>query len=173
MLQHDEGSNCGNLGSTGGKGRYLMFPQATDEVRENNDKLSPCSIRHISSILQLKKDECFVGEKQKEPCMFRPNVHTVWISVEIITNVLTFRGCGCLCLRVYLCVHGFSFFASQRSAHLWEPDCGGRWGVWYWSQWYRPLLLQCQTACSSPVSPQTREGLQVPNTTRVTITTLM
>lgn len=65
MLQHDEGSNCGNLGSTGGKGRYLMFPHATDEVRENNDKFSPCSIQHISKILKLKKDECFVGEKEK------------------------------------------------------------------------------------------------------------
>ncbi|XP_029683606.1 disintegrin and metalloproteinase domain-containing protein 10 isoform X1 [Takifugu rubripes] len=57
---HDEGSNCGNLGSNGGKGRYLMFPHASDGVRENNDKLSPCSIDHISQLLQLKKDECFV-----------------------------------------------------------------------------------------------------------------
>ncbi|XP_034387667.1 disintegrin and metalloproteinase domain-containing protein 10 [Cyclopterus lumpus] len=57
---HDEGSNCGNLGSSGGKGRYLMFPQATDEVRENNDKLSSCSIEHISKVLELKKDDCFV-----------------------------------------------------------------------------------------------------------------
>ena len=59
--QHDEGSNCGNLGSTGGKGRFLMFPQATNEVLENSNKLSPCSIKHISKILQLKKDNCFVG----------------------------------------------------------------------------------------------------------------
>lgn len=65
MFQHDEGSNCGNLGSTGGKGRYLMFPHASGEVRENNDKFSPCSIKHISSILKLKKDDCFVGEKEK------------------------------------------------------------------------------------------------------------
>lgn len=57
---HDEGSNCGNLGSSVGKGRYLMFPHATDEVRENNDKFSPCSIKHISKILNLKKDDCFV-----------------------------------------------------------------------------------------------------------------
>ncbi|XP_038571904.1 disintegrin and metalloproteinase domain-containing protein 10 isoform X2 [Micropterus salmoides] len=61
---HDEGSNCGNLGSTGGKGRYLMFPHATDEVRENNDKFSPCSIKHISRILKLKKDDCFVVSDQ-------------------------------------------------------------------------------------------------------------
>ena len=61
VFQHDEGSNCGNLGSTGGKGRYLMFPHATDEVRENNDKFSPCSIKHISKILKQKKDDCFVG----------------------------------------------------------------------------------------------------------------
>ncbi|XP_075879064.1 disintegrin and metalloproteinase domain-containing protein 10 isoform X2 [Nelusetta ayraudi] len=56
---HDEGTNCGDLGSAGGKGRYLMFPQATDGTRENNDKFSPCSVKHISNILQLKKDECF------------------------------------------------------------------------------------------------------------------
>uniref|UniRef100_A0A8D0CU32 Si:ch1073-396h14.1 n=1 Tax=Sander lucioperca TaxID=283035 RepID=A0A8D0CU32_SANLU len=61
---HDEGSNCGNLGSSSGKGRYLMFPHATDEVRENNDKLSPCSIKHISKILKLKKDDCFVVSDQ-------------------------------------------------------------------------------------------------------------
>lgn len=65
LLQHDEGSNCGDLGSAGGKGRYLMFPQATDEVRENNDKFSPCSIKHISEILRLKKDECFQGETEE------------------------------------------------------------------------------------------------------------
>lgn len=65
VFQHDEGSNCGSLGSTGGKGRYLMFPHATDEVRENNDKFSPCSIEHISKILNLKKDNCFVGEIKK------------------------------------------------------------------------------------------------------------
>uniref|UniRef100_A0A665VDG7 ADAM10 endopeptidase n=1 Tax=Echeneis naucrates TaxID=173247 RepID=A0A665VDG7_ECHNA len=87
---HDEGSNCGDLGSTSGKGRYLMFPQATDEVRENNDKLSHCSITHISAILELKKDDCFVvsdrpicgnqiveedeecdvGHNDKDPCCY-------------------------------------------------------------------------------------------------------
>ncbi|XP_070688579.1 disintegrin and metalloproteinase domain-containing protein 10 [Pempheris klunzingeri] len=60
---HDEGSNCRNLGSTGGKGRYLMFPHA-GEVRENKDKFSPCSIKHISKILNLKKDDCFVVSDQ-------------------------------------------------------------------------------------------------------------
>lgn len=62
VFQHDEGSNCGNIGSNGGKGRYLMFPHASDGMRENNDKLSLCSIDHISELLKLKKDECFVGE---------------------------------------------------------------------------------------------------------------
>ncbi|KAG7513552.1 disintegrin and metalloproteinase domain-containing protein 10-like [Solea senegalensis] len=61
---HDEGSNCGNLGSAGGKGKYLMFPQATDGVRENNDKFSHCSIKHISKTLRLKKDDCFVVSDQ-------------------------------------------------------------------------------------------------------------
>lgn len=66
VWQHDEGSNCGNLGSPGGKGRYLMFPHATEEVRENNDKLSSCSIKHISDLLNVKKDDCFIGERQNE-----------------------------------------------------------------------------------------------------------
>ncbi|XP_040896880.1 disintegrin and metalloproteinase domain-containing protein 10 [Toxotes jaculatrix] len=61
---HDEDSNCGDLGSSGGKGRYLMFPHATDEVRENNDRFSPCSIKHISEILKTKKDDCFVVSDQ-------------------------------------------------------------------------------------------------------------
>ncbi|XP_055077278.1 disintegrin and metalloproteinase domain-containing protein 10 [Periophthalmus magnuspinnatus] len=61
---HDEGSNCGNLGSSGGKGRFLMFPHASDEVRENNDKFSPCSIKRISKVLNLKKDNCFVVSDQ-------------------------------------------------------------------------------------------------------------
>lgn len=65
VFQHDEGSNCGSLGSAGGKGRYLMFPHATDEVRDNNDKFSPCSIKHISDTLKLKKDSCFVGENKE------------------------------------------------------------------------------------------------------------
>ncbi|KAJ4943675.1 hypothetical protein JOQ06_006173 [Pogonophryne albipinna] len=61
---HDEGSNCGNLGSSGGKGRFLMFPHATDEVRENNEKFSPCSVKHIAKVLKLKKDDCFVVSDQ-------------------------------------------------------------------------------------------------------------
>ncbi|KAJ8277378.1 hypothetical protein GJAV_G00074520 [Gymnothorax javanicus] len=61
---HDEGKNCGNLGSTGGKGRFLMFPHATDEVQENNDKLSHCSVDFISSLLKIKKDDCFVHSDQ-------------------------------------------------------------------------------------------------------------
>lgn len=86
VLQHDEGSNCGNLGSTGGKGRYLMFPQATSEVRENNDRLSPCSIQHISKVLRLKKDDCFVGEKERA----RTNVddkYCVLISQDVLVCV--------------------------------------------------------------------------------------
>ncbi|XP_024134861.2 disintegrin and metalloproteinase domain-containing protein 10 [Oryzias melastigma] len=61
---HDEGVNCGDLGSNEGKGRYLMFPHATDEVRENSDKFSPCSIERISSILKQKKDDCFEVSNQ-------------------------------------------------------------------------------------------------------------
>ncbi|MBN3317117.1 ADA10 protein, partial [Atractosteus spatula] len=57
---HDEGSNCGELGSLDGKGRYLMFPQASHDRQENNDKFSPCSIQLISKLLRAKKDQCFV-----------------------------------------------------------------------------------------------------------------
>nr|XP_006640054.2 PREDICTED: disintegrin and metalloproteinase domain-containing protein 10-like [Lepisosteus oculatus] len=57
---HDEGSNCGELGSLDGKGRYLMFPQASNDRQENNDKFSPCSIQLISKLLRAKKDQCFV-----------------------------------------------------------------------------------------------------------------
>ncbi|XP_013869658.1 disintegrin and metalloproteinase domain-containing protein 10 [Austrofundulus limnaeus] len=58
---HDEGSNCGDLGD---KGQYLMFPYATNEVHDNNEKFSSCSIKHISKILRLKKDICFVVSDQ-------------------------------------------------------------------------------------------------------------
>ncbi|KAJ8374660.1 hypothetical protein SKAU_G00052400 [Synaphobranchus kaupii] len=61
---HDEGKDCGNMGSSGGKGRFLMFPHATNEVQENNDKFSPCSIKFISHLLKIKKDECFVDSDQ-------------------------------------------------------------------------------------------------------------
>ncbi|KAL1023097.1 hypothetical protein UPYG_G00036370 [Umbra pygmaea] len=92
---HDEGLNCGDLGSSGGKGRYLMFPQATNEFRENNDKFSPCSIKQISQVLQMKKDDCFVvsdqpicgnqiveegeecdvGQNDADPCCHSANEH--------------------------------------------------------------------------------------------------
>ncbi|KAJ7993144.1 hypothetical protein DPEC_G00269380 [Dallia pectoralis] len=61
---HDEGSNCGDLGSSEGNGRFLMFPQASNEVRENNHKLSPCSVNQISQVLKVKKDDCFVVSDQ-------------------------------------------------------------------------------------------------------------
>ncbi|MBN3309742.1 ADA10 protein, partial [Amia calva] len=57
---HDEGENCGDLGSSGGNGRYLMFPYASNNRQENNEKFSPCSIKLISRILRMKKDLCFV-----------------------------------------------------------------------------------------------------------------
>ncbi|KAI5609866.1 disintegrin and metalloproteinase domain-containing protein 10 isoform X1 [Silurus asotus] len=58
---HDEGSDCGDLGVTEGKGYFLMFPHAANEVKENTDRFSPCSLRHMSRLLKLKKDRCFVG----------------------------------------------------------------------------------------------------------------
>ncbi|KAM6962555.1 disintegrin and metalloproteinase domain-containing protein 10 [Aplochiton taeniatus] len=61
---HDEADNCGDLGSSNGKGRFLMFPEATNEVRENNYKLSPCTITSISKLLRTKKDSCFIVSDQ-------------------------------------------------------------------------------------------------------------
>ena len=63
-----------------------MFPQATDEVRENNEKLSHCSIRRISKILNLKKDECFEGEEEEDLrtwfCRCGSNVYTDHLSLS-------------------------------------------------------------------------------------------
>ncbi|XP_060738686.1 disintegrin and metalloproteinase domain-containing protein 10 [Tachysurus vachellii] len=61
---HDEGSDCGDLGVTEGKGYFLMFPHAADEVKENTDRFSPCSLRHMSRLLKIKKDNCFVVSNQ-------------------------------------------------------------------------------------------------------------
>ncbi|MCJ8737630.1 hypothetical protein PDJAM_G00026370 [Pangasius djambal] len=61
---HDEGSDCGGLGITEGKGHFLMFPHAADEVKENSDRFSPCSLRHMSRLLKIKKDKCFVVSDQ-------------------------------------------------------------------------------------------------------------
>ncbi|XP_051551022.1 disintegrin and metalloproteinase domain-containing protein 10 [Myxocyprinus asiaticus] len=61
---HDQGSDCGDLEITGGKGRFLMFPQATYKIEENSDRFSPCSLRHMSRILTIKKDKCFVVSQQ-------------------------------------------------------------------------------------------------------------
>ncbi|XP_066503317.1 disintegrin and metalloproteinase domain-containing protein 10 [Hoplias malabaricus] len=61
---HDEGLDCGGLEITEGKGRFLMFPHATDKIHENTDRFSPCSLRHISRLLNVKKDRCFVVSDQ-------------------------------------------------------------------------------------------------------------
>lgn len=121
VFQHDEGANCGNLGSDVGKGRYLMFPYATDGARENNDKFSPCSIKHVSNILKLKKDDCFTGEEE--------------ISVSCILFTLCTSCCSLqaisVCVYLLMCLSACLFIlGSQWSAHLWKPDHRGRWGVW-------------------------------------------
>ncbi|KAL4658865.1 disintegrin and metalloproteinase domain-containing protein 10-like [Arapaima gigas] len=61
---HDSDLSCGDMGSTKGKGMYLMFHYATSGFQENNDKFSPCSIKHISQLLKVKKDNCFVVSDQ-------------------------------------------------------------------------------------------------------------
>uniref|UniRef100_A0A671SJB7 ADAM10 endopeptidase n=1 Tax=Sinocyclocheilus anshuiensis TaxID=1608454 RepID=A0A671SJB7_9TELE len=87
---HDEGSDCGGLEITGDKGRFLMFPQASYKIEENSNKFSPCSLRHMSRILNIKKDKCFavsehpicgnriveegeecdVGHDESDPCCY-------------------------------------------------------------------------------------------------------
>ncbi|XP_056614285.1 disintegrin and metalloproteinase domain-containing protein 10 [Triplophysa dalaica] len=61
---HDEGRNCGDPEVTKGKGWFLMYPQATAKIEENTDRFSPCSLRHMSNILKIKKDNCFVVSDQ-------------------------------------------------------------------------------------------------------------
>lgn len=61
---HDEGTNCGDLEVTGGKGRFLMFPKAASRIEENSDKFSPCSLQRMSLLLNDKKDKCFVDSDQ-------------------------------------------------------------------------------------------------------------
>lgn len=141
VFQHDEGTNCGDLGSNGGKGRYLMFPHATDEVRENNDKFSPCSIKHISKILRVKKDICFVGRRA---CI-----------LSGVGGGATDLQCALVTVHIYTCLlPALCWPLSQWPAHLWKPDCRGRRGMWWRSQRHRPLLLQRKRACRSPVYPE-------------------
>lgn len=79
-----------------------MFPHATDEVRENNDKFSPCSIKHISKILTLKKDDCFVGEgPTSDKCCFLQSLHRALVTVN---QDCDFQGV-CLIYCVYLHVY--------------------------------------------------------------------
>ncbi|TRZ01190.1 hypothetical protein DNTS_035506 [Danionella cerebrum] len=92
---HDEGSDCGDLKITGGKGRFLMFPHATYKFEENSDKFSQCSLNHMSDVLTEKKDKCFVvaeqpicgnrivedgeecdvGHNESDPCCFSSKEH--------------------------------------------------------------------------------------------------
>ncbi|XP_043079162.1 disintegrin and metalloproteinase domain-containing protein 10 [Puntigrus tetrazona] len=57
---HDESSDCEGQEITDDKGKFLMFPQASYKIEENSDKFSPCSLLHMSHILNIKKDKCFV-----------------------------------------------------------------------------------------------------------------
>ncbi|XP_067824096.1 disintegrin and metalloproteinase domain-containing protein 10 isoform X3 [Heptranchias perlo] len=64
---HDEGEECippESSNSQRNAGNFLMFPYASDGHEYNNDKLSPCTIRHISKILRAKKDRCFEDSKR-------------------------------------------------------------------------------------------------------------
>ncbi|XP_072100121.1 disintegrin and metalloproteinase domain-containing protein 10 isoform X1 [Mobula birostris] len=93
---HDEGEECippESSDSQSSGGNYLMFPFASNGLEYNNDKLSPCTIRHISKVLLEKKDQCFeesgrpicgnqlveegeecdVGDSTNDPCCYGAN----------------------------------------------------------------------------------------------------
>uniref|UniRef100_UPI00398F8966 disintegrin and metalloproteinase domain-containing protein 10 n=1 Tax=Pristiophorus japonicus TaxID=55135 RepID=UPI00398F8966 len=64
---HDKGEECippESSGSRRNAGNFLMFPYASDGDEYNNDRLSPCTIRHVSKILMAKKDQCFEDSKR-------------------------------------------------------------------------------------------------------------
>ncbi|XP_067872028.1 disintegrin and metalloproteinase domain-containing protein 10-like [Heterodontus francisci] len=64
---HDEGEECipsESSSSQRNAGNFLMFPYASDGHEYNNDRLSPCTIRHVSKILMAKKDQCFEDSKR-------------------------------------------------------------------------------------------------------------
>uniref|UniRef100_A0A672QHR1 ADAM10 endopeptidase n=1 Tax=Sinocyclocheilus grahami TaxID=75366 RepID=A0A672QHR1_SINGR len=88
---HDEGSDCGGLEITDGKGRFLMFPQASYKIEENSDKFSPCSLRQMSKLTDRRctcfvlsvseqpicgnriveeGEECDVGHNESDPCCY-------------------------------------------------------------------------------------------------------
>ncbi|RXM92180.1 Disintegrin and metalloproteinase domain-containing protein 10 [Acipenser ruthenus] len=58
-LHHDEKGECEASTPTGGQGNFLMFPYASEGNQGNNDRFSPCSVKHISKLLRIKKDKCF------------------------------------------------------------------------------------------------------------------
>ncbi|XP_075060830.1 disintegrin and metalloproteinase domain-containing protein 10-like isoform X2 [Mixophyes fleayi] len=64
---HDESKDCAKFSVIDPNGNYLMFPKAMDGNQYNNDKLSPCSIHYIGSLLKVKKDQCFI-ESDKPIC---------------------------------------------------------------------------------------------------------
>ncbi|KAM5194678.1 disintegrin and metalloproteinase domain-containing protein 10-like isoform 2-T2 [Mantella aurantiaca] len=64
---HDEDTECAKFTVSSPYGNYLMYPRAVDGNQYNNDKFSPCSIHYISSLLKIKKDQCFV-ESDRPTC---------------------------------------------------------------------------------------------------------
>lgn len=64
---HDGDTECAKYAVNSPYGNYLMFPRAVDGNQYNNDKFSACSIKYISSLLQIKKDQCFV-ESDRPTC---------------------------------------------------------------------------------------------------------
>jgi len=60
---HDSGKECtpgeGNKFSLRSDGNYIMFSRATSGLNHNNKLFSPCSIRNISAVLEVKSS-CFI-----------------------------------------------------------------------------------------------------------------
>ncbi|CAJ1049197.1 disintegrin and metalloproteinase domain-containing protein 10 [Xyrichtys novacula] len=65
---HDSGIKCtpgeSDFQEEKEQGNYIMYSSATSGDKPNNDKFSICSIRNISAVLAIWKDDCFVESRE-------------------------------------------------------------------------------------------------------------
>ncbi|XP_078054184.1 disintegrin and metalloproteinase domain-containing protein 10-like [Mustelus asterias] len=100
---HDKSEECNPSESASNGGNFLMYPYASDGDEYNNDKLSPCSIRHISNTLLARKELCFqdnvhpicgnqlveegeecdVGYNSTDPCCYDLSSHSKDLSCKL------------------------------------------------------------------------------------------
>eukprot|EP00045_Choanoeca_perplexa_P015787 m.204011 g.204011 ORF g.204011 m.204011 type:complete len:1035 (+) comp17081_c0_seq2:146-3250(+) len=98
---HDSRDPC--IPSNAEGGSYLMFAIAVDGAQPNNDKLSPCSISSISSVIAAKGD-CFsvppdgiCGNRKLEPGGQDGDVNTVADNEECDAGINGDRCCNSQC----------------------------------------------------------------------------